>query len=95
MSAAVGRENRAAPEAMAVHFKNYDLQDDDDIFSLGYVNSLFAMQLVMFVESEFSITAQQEDLDINNFCSIAALTDFVHRKLGQVDPESGCERPAY
>ena len=38
---------------MAVHFKNYDLQDDDDIFSLGFVNSLFAMQLVMFVEKEF------------------------------------------
>ncbi len=36
-------------------FRKHELQDDDDIFSLGYVNSLFAMQLVMFLEKEFHI----------------------------------------
>jgi acyl carrier protein len=58
-----------------------EIRDDDDIFELGVVSSLFAIQLVAFVENEFSITVEREDLDINNFCSIAALTKFVHGKL--------------
>jgi methoxymalonate biosynthesis acyl carrier protein len=65
---------------MAVHFKNYDLQDDDDIFSLGFVNSLFAMQLVMFVEKEFDLKVHDDDLDIDNFRTVNALLDLVNRK---------------
>jgi acyl carrier protein len=56
--------------------------DDDDIFVLGVVDSLFALQLVTFVESEFSITVEREELDIDNFCSVDTLTRFVHGKLG-------------
>ncbi|MEY2502861.1 MAG: hypothetical protein QOI07_3195 [Verrucomicrobiota bacterium] len=58
-----------------------DIADEDDIFALGVVNSLFAMQLVNFVEKEFSITAERADLVINNFCSITAMTNFVLEKL--------------
>jgi methoxymalonate biosynthesis acyl carrier protein len=54
-----------------------ELEDDDDIFEMGVVNSLFAIELVLFVENEFSITAERDDLDIKNFSSIAALTKFV------------------
>ena len=31
-------------------FKSHDLQPEEDIFALGFVNSLLAMQLVAFVE---------------------------------------------
>lgn len=58
------------------------LDDDDDIFARGLVNSLFAMQLLAFVEGEFSIVAERDDLNIRNFSSIAALTAFVEAKLG-------------
>lgn len=57
------------------------VDDDADIFDLGLVDSLFAVQLVAFVENEFSIVAEREDLQIRNFCSIAALTRFVETKL--------------
>ena len=66
------------------HFRNYDLQDDEDIFSLGFVNSLFAMQLVLFAENEFGITVDDDDLDIDNFRSINALTGLIRRKKGDV-----------
>jgi acyl carrier protein len=69
-----------------------EISDEDDIFDLGIVDSMFAMQLVMFVEDEFSIVAEREDLDINNFCSISALTNFVLAKLGgAADREAGHE----
>lgn len=69
--------------------------DSDDIFDLGIVDSLFAMQLVMFVEREFSIVAERGDLDIRNFCSIDALVAFVEFKLAPVAAsESGNGHPA-
>lgn len=61
-------------------FRQPDLQDHDDIFALGFVNSMLAMQLVAFVEKEFSITVQDEDLDLENFRSIDAIAGLIERK---------------
>jgi len=60
-------------------FPTVELADDQDIFALGFVNSLFAMQLVLFVEKEFGIAIENEDLDIDNFRSIQAITELVER----------------
>jgi methoxymalonate biosynthesis acyl carrier protein len=60
--------------------RNRDLQDDDNIFALGFVSSVVAMQLVLFVEKEFSVKVENEDLDLKNFSSIAAISDLVARK---------------
>src|SRR5699024_6091544 len=35
--------------------RNHDLQDDEDIFARGFINSLAALQLVNFLEKEFGI----------------------------------------
>lgn len=61
-----------------------EIADDEDIFQRAVVDSLFAIQLVGFVEQEFSISVEPTDLDINNFCSVSALTRFVKRKLVKV-----------
>ncbi|MEV3993749.1 phosphopantetheine-binding protein [Streptomyces sp. NPDC049837] len=58
-----------------------DLKDDDDLFALGFVSSMFAMQLVSFVEHEFGVTVEEEDLELDHFQSIAAIDAFVARKL--------------
>lgn len=65
---------------LARFFQHYELHDNDDIFGLGFVNSLFAMQLVLYVEQEFGITVENEDLDIDNFRSIDAIVQLVDRK---------------
>jgi len=62
-------------------FKNIELQDDEDIFALGFVNSLFAMQLVMFIEKEFGIAVEDQDLNIDNFRTINAMADLVKGKV--------------
>lgn len=59
-----------------------DLPDDENIFAAGLVNSLFAMQLVLFVESEFGFSTDNDDLVIDNFSSINAIASLVDRKLG-------------
>ncbi|TXC81937.1 acyl carrier protein [Luteibaculum oceani] len=52
----------------------------DDIFELGLVNSLFALELVVFLENTFGFTVENEDLDLNNFSSVANIEKFVVRK---------------
>ena len=65
---------------LSQYFRNLDLQDDEDIFAAGFVNSLFALQLVLFVEKEFKVNIEEDDLDIDNFKSINAIADLVERK---------------
>lgn len=60
---------------------SYDLTNESDFFELGLVDSLFALQLVTFVEQEFEISIEPDDLDIAHFSSIAALDRFVESKL--------------
>lgn len=62
-------------------FIDVDVADDEDLFASGLVNSLFAMQLVLFVEKEFSIKVENEDLDLANFRSVNAITGFIQHKL--------------
>ena len=65
---------------LACYLKHSKLQDSDDIFALGMVNSLFAMQLVAFVERELQTSIDNDDLEIANFKSINAICALVERK---------------
>lgn len=70
----------AIRQFLSKFFTNYNLQDDEDIFSLGFVNSLFAMQLILFVEETFHVTIDDDDLDTDNFRTINALANLIQRK---------------
>lgn len=65
-------------------FRKHELKSDEDIFALGFVNSLFAMQLVMFLEKEFSIKIENTDLDLNNFRTINSIIDLINIKSAAV-----------
>ena len=61
---------------------DHELGDEEDIFAAGYVNSLFAMQLVLFVEKEFHIAIEQADMVIENFRTVGAIARLVaHKRL--------------
>ena len=59
------------------------LDDDDNLFESGIVNSLFAVQLMTFIERTFAIEVGMDDLDIENFKSLNATTAFVLQKNGR------------
>lgn len=56
------------------------ISDQQDVFASGFVNSMVAMQLVLFVEKRFGITVAEEDLDLDNFRSVDAIAGLVNRK---------------
>lgn len=67
-------------EFLARYFRNHDLKDDEDIFALGFVNSLLAMQLVSFVEKEFQISIDDDDLDLDNFRTLSSMDQLIEKK---------------
>ena len=62
---------------------DHEVRDDEDIFAAGYVNSLFAMQIMLFIEKEFQITVEDEDMELENFRTVGAMTRLVERKQQQ------------
>ncbi len=76
----MGNHKEIIREFISGYIDNGSLTDDDDLFRTGYVNSLFAMELVAFVENRFCITIENEELNIDNFRSINALASLVSNK---------------
>jgi methoxymalonate biosynthesis acyl carrier protein len=56
---------------------------DVDLFETGAVSSLFAMQLVVFLESRFAIDIAGVDLTIDNFRTVNTMTALVARLRGE------------
>ena len=68
---------------LARHIVGWTIVDEDQIFAAGFVSSMFAMQLVLFLEKNFKIAIGDEDLELKNFQSINAMTELIARKTSQ------------
>lgn len=69
--------HKVITEFIEGRFPEIDLAPEDDIFALGFVNSLFAMELVLFLETTFSFTVPNEALRLDSFRSVQAMTALV------------------
>jgi len=67
-------ENINDPDAPGV------FNDDENIFKMGLVNSLFAMKLLNYVESEFKVEVTYDDMEIENFTTVNNILNFVREK---------------
>lgn len=66
---------------LSISEDNIEFSDDDNFFKLGFVNSLFAMKLVNFVEQKFGIEVENEDMDLKNFSTVNNLMALIHKKV--------------
>lgn len=62
------------------YFEVSKVNKDDNIFELGFVNSLFAMQMVSFIENEFDLEISNDELNLDNFKSINSILAFIDSK---------------
>ncbi len=58
-----------------------DFEDHDSFLATGLIDSLGVLQLVAFVESEFSVSVTDTELVPDNFDSVANVSAFVERRL--------------
>lgn len=69
---------------VAGRFPRESINDDDDIFGLGFVNSLFAMELVVFIENTFKFKIPNHELRLDNFRTITSMVELTSRQLAGV-----------
>ena len=67
-------------EFISTHVHDVRVDDDEDLFANGYVNSLFAVQLVMWIEKTFDLQLGSKDLNFANFATIDAIAAFIEGK---------------
>jgi methoxymalonate biosynthesis acyl carrier protein len=58
------------------------VEEDQDLFKSGLVSSMFAMELVVHLEEKFDIAIIGPDLKLDNFRTVAAMTELVLRLGG-------------
>lgn len=78
MENAQARESVRAYIIKSVSVKQ--LEDDADLFGSGLASSLFAIQLMTFIEKNFSIKVTMDDLDMSNFKTVNAILNFIEKK---------------
>jgi len=60
------------------------LADDDSLLSQGIIDSTGVLDLMMFMEDEFSIRVADEDVVPGNFDSVASLARYAEMKRAAV-----------
>jgi len=61
---------------------------DTDLFETGVLDSLAFVELLLQLEREFGVKTSVEDLEVDNFSSIARIADFVSARAGMAPAAS-------
>jgi methoxymalonate biosynthesis acyl carrier protein len=59
-----------------------EVGSEQDLFASGLVSSMFAMQLVVYLEEAYDIAIIGQELKLDNFRSVQAMTGLVLRLRG-------------
>lgn len=78
------------PEAVTREIREFltgrvkqDVPVDQDLFRTGLVSSMFAMELVVFLEQTYGIAIVGPDLKLDNFRTVEGMTSLVGRLLDE------------
>jgi len=77
--------NQTVRQFIASHFsqaRTRGLTDDDRLLKSGIVDSLGVLDIVSFIESEFGVRVDDEDLVPEHFDSIGRIAAYIETKRG-------------
>ncbi len=60
---------------------NYDLKDDEPLFSSGLIDSFAMAQVGVFIETEFNLYIPDPELTVENMDTINQITDKILAEL--------------
>jgi len=55
---------------------------DTDLFDTGVLDSMAFVELLLQLEREFGVSTSVDDMEVDNFRSIASIADFVRSRAG-------------
>jgi methoxymalonate biosynthesis acyl carrier protein len=57
---------------------------DTDLFESGLLDSLAFIELLLAIERNFGVTTSVDDLEVDNFRSVARIAEFVTARMASV-----------
>jgi acyl carrier protein len=63
--------------------EGFPYADDASLLQEGVIDSLGVVELVAFVQKQFNVKVEQQEVVPDNFDSVAKLSAFVRRKLNE------------
>jgi methoxymalonate biosynthesis acyl carrier protein len=75
--------NSAKIKSFLSRFFRREVEMQEDIFGSGIANSLFLLQLIMFLERDFGVRIESADLEIDNFRTVTSISALIQRKTAQ------------
>jgi acyl carrier protein len=61
----------------------YPYADDASFLNEGIIDSMNVLELVMFIEQDFQVTVDDEDIVPDNFDSVSKLAGYVRKKTAR------------
>jgi acyl carrier protein len=72
-----------------LYFSDHNSLDDNASFlETNVVDSMGVMELVTFIESEFGVRTEPQEIVVDNFDSVSKLASFVRRKRAAAEREN-------
>ena len=65
---------------LIVGAEDIDIDAEDDLLGSGLLDSLGMMKLVSFIEKEFELKIPAQDMVIENFMTVACISDYLKSK---------------
>lgn len=62
--------------------KSAGLEFDTDLFKCGFINSLFALEMVVYLEKTFGVRIKNSEITEENFRTISSIAGVVNRARG-------------
>jgi acyl carrier protein len=59
---------------------------DANLIESGVLDSMMFVDLIVFIEERFGVVAELDDLEIDNFATVASMARFVIARLGPDRP---------
>ena len=88
MSEVEVRVNTQVREYLAKHGAGGDVSavgDEESLLGAGVIDSVAMVDLIAFLEGEYGIVVDEDDMVPEHFDSIAAIAGYVSRQLAQRD----------
>lgn len=61
-------------------YSDFQLADEDRLLEKGVIDSMSIVEVISFVEQEFGVSANEEEISDANFGSLSAIAQFVAKK---------------
>ncbi len=76
----IARVRNYVQENFLYMHSNFDLRDDDRLLEKGVIDSMSIVEMISFIENEFGVHANEDEVSDANFGSLAGIARFVGEK---------------